>query len=211
MTPSARARLSWVAVRSDTMRVPCPEGAGTYVPLSLYVPSTRDSGIRMPPLATVANTLAAWTAVEGVSLAEEHGVPLRCVPVARLRELAARLAGEADLGLLADAELPVHLLHRGRLHSLSDEYGAEVRRLRDDAGCRSCSVPWFSWSLNFIPAPGSRFGMMTPVSGITTPCSSAAAIVMSFPVDPGSKASSKAWFRRAAVEADDRSLRSNVG
>jgi hypothetical protein len=30
---------------------------------------------------------------------------------------------------------------------------------------------------------------MTPVSGVMTPCSSAAAIVISLPVEPGSKAS----------------------
>ena len=51
------------------------------------------------------------------------------------------------------------------------------------------STPWGSLSLNQVPARGSRGGTMTPVSGVMTPCSRAAAIVMSLPVEPGSKAS----------------------
>ena len=63
------------------------------------------------------------------------------------------------------------------------------------------STPCGSLSLNDVPARGSRLGTMTPVSGVTTPCSMAAAIVMSLPVEPGSKASWKAWLASAACFA----------
>ena len=54
------------------------------------------------------------------------------------------------------------------------------------------SVPCASLSLNRVPARGSRDGTMTPVSGVITFVSRAAAIVISLPVEPGSKASLKA-------------------
>ena len=51
---------------------------------------------------------------------------------------------------------------------------------------------------------------MTPVSGVTIFCSRAAAIVMSLPVEPGSKASQKARFARLLLDAAG-SLESYVG
>ncbi len=64
-----------------------------------------------------------------------------------------------------------------------------------------CSTPWYSLSLKRMPARGSRIGTITPVSGVITFCSIAAAIVMSLPVEPGSKASQKARLARLVFAA----------
>ena len=73
------------------------------------------------------------------------------------------------------------------------------------------STPWASLSLNRTPARGSRGGTMTPVPGVITFSSRAAANVMSLPVDPGSKASLNATLPRSALFAAPGSVGSKLG
>ncbi len=49
-----------------------------------------------------------------------------------------------------------------------------------------CSVGWSCESWNTVPARLSVLGTVTGVSGVATPSSSAAAAVITLPVEPGS-------------------------
>ena len=149
---------------------------------------------RTPPLAIVANTCVAWSAVTDTAWPKRTAnLSRRCQRVDRVQD-ALRLPRHLDAGLRTEAELRQVVVPRlrraGSGRSSPCRCSRTPRAPRSSSGCRTpCSCESLNVSL---PSGEYVYGTSHCDERVGDLLSRMAAIVMTLPVEPGSNTSETA-------------------